>query len=143
LANSLHAVEKVTIVSTRLNANNLSLALISKVAPCQGNGFSAIIYNPTEAPQDRVSFEECILKAVKANSKLEILEIGHENWHKNQHFQLSLDFCKSLVDNTPAMKHLELSNVRDVYPQLNAYLLRERSGSCVSCPGSHLSWSAH
>jgi len=50
-------------------------------------------------------------------------DFGHPNWlrHKDE-FQLSLGFCKRLVDAAPNLKELKLYNIRDAHEEFVAHL---------------------
>jgi len=49
--------------------------------------------------------------------------IGHPGWlQHHENFQLSFEFCKSIIDLQPYLRSLELYNVQDCYQELKAYI---------------------
>jgi len=122
LLNSMDAVKKIESDCSRacLNLSGLRLDVIAKIAEFKEDQF---IYAPKEVPENNEEFETVFGQLLQRTSywnQLKKIFIGHPSWldHQNE-FQLSLEFCKSLVNAAPKLKELKLYNV---HPDFAAYL---------------------
>jgi len=130
LLNFMDAVKKIHLYSfEHMDLSDLRLDVIEKIANCYDRD---ITYAPDEVPESREQFETIFDQFLQRKpswdrlskfGRLKKICIGHPSWLRHQdEFQLSLAFCKSLVEFTPNLKELKLYNVRDAHEELVAYL---------------------
>jgi len=124
LLNFLDAVKEIEsdCYDSHLDLSDLQLDVIAKVVKFNEDHLT---YAPYEVPDNSDEFEkifgELLMKS--KDDGLKKICIGHPSWLRHQdEFQLSIGFCKNLVQSTSNLKELKLYNVRDAHEELVAYL---------------------
>jgi len=123
ILNALQEVEKIKISEDEctLDVSELRLDVIKKISV---DYVSVLTYSPPIIP-DRVKFEEALTYLIKQGQKT-FIRIGHPDWLHCHEFQLSIEFCKMLVDKMERYCELELYNVHDCHDELKAYLKKKK-----------------
>jgi len=128
LFNSLDALKKIEIGCYNLDLSDWRLDVIAKIAKFDGEH---LIYAPEWVSENIVEFEEIFSQLLQrwrsGFKKLNKIYIGHLSWlHYRKEFQLSLEFCKSLMKSAPHLEELKLYNV---HPDFAAYLAVNKPNS--------------
>jgi len=121
VANSLRNARRINVrvIERFFNMSRLQLDVIDKIT-FSGDSY---MYCPIDVPQvGRERFEEIFLNFTRRHTKIEKICIGHSEWlqHRDE-FELSFEFCRSLVTISSNVKNLQLYNV----PQAHVNELRE------------------
>jgi len=126
LLNSLDAVEEIEsdCYHSHLDLSGLQMDVIAKIVKFNENHLT---YAPEEVPENSEEFEKIFGQLLKRrplnDDGLKKIYIGHPSWLRHQDaFQLSLEFCKNLVESAPNVKELKLYNIRDAHGEFAAYL---------------------
>jgi len=84
-------------------------------------GSARPVYSPPNIP-DREKFEESFTTFMRKNGARQGVCIGHPNWlHHRHEFQLSIEFCKMVIDKMDHFNEIELYNVHDCHDELKEY----------------------
>jgi len=128
LLNSLDAVNEIeSECYSHLDLSGLRLEIIAKITKFNEDHLT---YAPEEVPENSVEFEKIFGQLLQRtlHHNLKIICIGHPSWLRHQdEFQLSLEFCKNLVEAAPKLEKLKLYNVRNIHVGLAVYLATRKS----------------